>query len=96
MDFECNPTGHVARQHPGTFVEPGGSVSNLIERGVPAGRTFGEMHDSFVDLATRADVPDPIAKIPSMPFMYGAAIVKEVLRSLGILKQPKPETAKCK
>jgi hypothetical protein len=63
-----------------------------IEQYVPAGYTFGEMHDTFVDAATRAGIPDLLANIPSMIPMYGGAVVTEALRTLGILEQPTPPT----
>ena len=75
---------------PDTLVEEGGPVSRFIENHVPAGRTFGEMHDRFVDVATKSGIPDWLANIPSMIPAYGAAVGKEVLRSLGILEQPTP------
>ena len=81
---------------PGTPVPPGGSVSNFVERGVPAGYTFGAMHDAFVDQVTNAGWPDLLVNIPSMPFVYGAAVLTEILRSLGILEQPRPESVPCK
>jgi len=80
---------------PDTPVLPGGPVSEFIEQYVPAGYTFGEMHDAFVDAATRAGIPDPLANIPSMIPTYGAAAVKEIMRSLGIVDQPTPPTS-CK
>jgi RHS repeat-associated protein len=86
--------GFVGR--PGTLVEPGGAVSTLIEMRVPAGYTFGGMHDSFVDMATQAGVPDLLANVPSMPFVYVAAFFTEILRSLGIIDQPEPGSAPCK
>jgi hypothetical protein len=58
---------------------------------VPAGYTFGETHDSFVDAATKAGIPDWLANIPSMGIMYDIALGKEVLRTLGILDQPTPQ-----
>ncbi len=73
-----------------TPVPPRGLVSEFIEKYVPAGYTFGETHDGFVDAATGAGVPDIIANIPSMIPMLGVAIGAEVLRTLGILDQPKP------
>jgi hypothetical protein len=76
-------------------VEPGGPVSQFIEDYVPAGRTFGEMHDSFVDAATSVGIPDWIANYLSMIPLYGAAVGKEVLRTLGILDQP-AQPALCK
>ena len=67
-------------------------VSRFIEDYVPAGRTFGEMHDSFVNAATGAGIPDWLANIPSMTPTYAAAVGKEMLRTLGILDQPTPPT----
>jgi len=67
---------------------PEGVISELIEMGVPAGYTFGEMHDSFVDAATGVGFPDWLVNIPTMPFVYPVAIYKEVLRTFGILDQP--------
>lgn len=72
----------------GSPVVPGDLASRVIEDYVPAGRTFGEIHDTFVDAATRAGVPDWLANVPSMIPMYGVARDIEVLRTLGILKQP--------
>jgi len=73
-----------------SLVEAGGLVSRVIEKYVPAGRTFGEIHDAFVGAAIRAGVPDPLANIPSMIPMFGAAVVTEVLRTVGVLDQPTP------
>jgi RHS repeat-associated protein len=74
-----------------TPIEPGGLISEFIEQYVPAGYTFGEIHDNFVDAATRAGIPDGLANIPSMIPMYTIALDIEVLRTLGILSQPKPQ-----
>jgi RHS repeat-associated protein len=71
-----------------SLVEPGDPISRFIEDYVPAGRTFGERHDSFVDAATSAGIPDWLANIPLMIPTYGGALGKEVLRTLGILDQP--------
>jgi RHS repeat-associated protein len=79
---------------PGTPVPPRGTVSELIEQHVPAGYTFGELHDTFVDIATSAGLPDWLVNIPSMPSVYNIALTVEMLRSLGILEQPSlPEQA---
>ncbi|NJD87716.1 MAG: RHS repeat-associated core domain-containing protein [Betaproteobacteria bacterium] len=80
--------GTVGR--PGTPVPPGGPMSEFIEQWVPAGYTFGEMHDNFVDWATSQAMPDWLANIPSMPLMFGAAVFTEMLRSLGVIPQPTP------
>jgi RHS repeat-associated protein len=75
---------------PDTPVPPRGAVSEFIEQKVPAGYTFGEMHDAFVDAAHSVGIPDALANIPSMIPMYAVAIGTEVLRTLGILNQPTP------
>ncbi|MDE2179976.1 MAG: RHS repeat-associated core domain-containing protein [candidate division NC10 bacterium] len=78
-----------------SLVEPGDPISRFIEDYVPAGRTFGEAHDRFVEAATRGGIPDWMANIPSMIPTYVGALGKEVLRTLGILDQP-PQPALCK
>jgi len=81
-----DPPGVVGR--PETPVPPGGLISEGIEQYVPAGYTFGELHDSFVGMATGAGLPDWLVNIPSMPTVYDLAVTVELLRSLGILEQP--------
>ncbi len=73
-----------------TMVPPGGPISECIEQYVPAGYTFGQLHDAFVGAATGAGFPDWLVNIPSMPSAYRQALITEVLRSLGILEQPSP------
>jgi RHS repeat-associated protein len=73
-----------------TIVPPGGSVSEFIEQNVPAGYTFGQMHDAFVDIATSSGLPDWLINIPSMSFIYDKALFVEMLRTLEILEQPSP------
>ncbi|OGQ95296.1 MAG: hypothetical protein A2521_03975 [Deltaproteobacteria bacterium RIFOXYD12_FULL_57_12] len=81
----------VGREGEHSLVVPGDQTSRFIEDYVPAGRTFGEIHDSFVNAAVGAGVPDIIANIPSMIPMFAIALGTEVLRTLGILDQPTPE-----
>ena len=80
------------------FFEPGDLITQSVEDYVPAGRTFGELHDSFVGIATAAGLPDWLVNIPSMPTAYNAALTVEMLRSLGILEHPTPpeQTSPCK
>jgi RHS repeat-associated protein len=75
---------------PYTIVPPEGPVSEFIEQDMPAGYTFGEMHDSFVGAATKAGIPDWLVNIPSMIPAYEAALATEVLRTVGVLNQPTP------
>ena len=55
---------------------------------MPAGYTFGVMHDNFVDAAVGAGIPDWLANIPTMIPVFAASVVTEVLRTLGIIEQP--------
>jgi hypothetical protein len=84
--------GFVGRRD--TPVPPGGAVSEFIEQDVPAGYTFGMMHDSFVGFtAPDGSAPwrDWLTNIPSMVPVYGIALVTEGLRTVGILDQPTPQ-----
>ncbi|MHA7602763.1 RHS repeat-associated core domain-containing protein, partial [Alicycliphilus sp. T452] len=73
-----------------TPIAPGGLVSRLIEDYVPAGRTFGETHDSLVDALHAGGVPDLLANVPSMIPAFVMAVGIEALRTLGIIDQPTP------
>ena len=64
------------------FVPPGGLVSKAIEHCVPAGRTFGELHDTKVDDLSSKGVPDWRANIPTMPETYWEAIKQEGGKSM--------------
>lgn len=67
----------------GTFVEEGGLVSVIISDFVPAGHTFAENHDAFVDWAVNeAGIPDLFANVPSMPFVYIVSFVEEIFDSI--------------
>jgi hypothetical protein len=61
--------------HP--FVPTGGPISKMIEHCVPAGRTFGLLHDAEVDRLIALGVPDKQANIPTMWPMYMAAVQQE-------------------
>lgn len=90
------PPGVVGRDK--TIVPPGGPVSEFVERYLPAGYTFGQMHDSFVGWATMAGFPDWRVNKPSMYPMYWAAVAVEMLRAFEKLPQPSPpeEATPCK
>jgi len=66
--------------HP--LVPPGGFVSKAIEHCVPAGRTFGQLHDAKVDELLSQGVPDLMANIPTMPGVYVEAFKQEGGKSL--------------
>ncbi len=55
---------------------------------MPAGYTFGVMHDNFVGAAVGAGIPDWLANIPTMIPVFVVSVATEVLRSLGIIGQP--------
>lgn len=59
------------------FVSPGGLISKAIEHCVPAGRTFGQIHDAKVDDLRSQGVPDWKANIPTMPEAYWEAVKQE-------------------
>jgi RHS repeat-associated protein len=75
---------------PDTVVPPYGWASEFIEKYVPAGYTFGQFHDAFVDIATQAGKSDKLVNFPSMLPMYWGAQIIEIFRSMGILGQPIP------
>ncbi|MFZ5495395.1 MAG: RHS repeat-associated core domain-containing protein [Verrucomicrobiota bacterium] len=67
----------------GTIVEPGGLASVIIEDFVPAGHTFAQNHDAFVDWAVNeAGIPDEFANVPTMPFVYIVSFVEEIFNSI--------------
>jgi RHS repeat-associated protein len=68
------------RGHP--IVPPGGVISRTIEQCVPAGRTFGQIHDARVEQLVNQGVPDWRANIPTMPGAYRDAVVQETSISL--------------
>jgi RHS repeat-associated protein len=78
--------GQVGRA--GSIVPPQGTISEFIEKYIPAGYSFGQNHDAFVDWATSKGVPDGIANIPSMIPLYLYSLKLEVSRSLGLAPQP--------
>ncbi|MEQ1723677.1 MAG: RHS repeat-associated core domain-containing protein [Pseudobdellovibrio sp.] len=80
--------GKVGREK--TPVEPGGPISESMEKYMPAAYTFGQMHDGFVDWAKSKGAPDWLINIPSMAPLYYTAVTVEAYRSIGILKQPQP------
>jgi RHS repeat-associated protein len=62
-------TYYVGRDgHP--LVRTGGLVSKAIEHCVPAGRTFGKLHDAKVDELTAIGISDKDANIPTMLPMF--------------------------
>ena len=71
--------------HP--IVPPGGPISRFEEQCVPAGRTFGQIHDARVDLLTSQGVPHWRANVPTMPGAYLDAARQEMINSLQDLER---------
>ncbi len=69
--------------------EPGDAIPNFIERYIPAGRTMAEIHDPLVARLRSAGIPDWLANVPSMLPSYLMAVGLEILRSVGIVDQPR-------
>lgn len=66
------------------IVPPKGTISQFIEKYIPAGYTFGKLHDDYLDVASEEGLSDWMMNIPSMPSMYAGAVFTEVFRTLGI------------
>ena len=64
------------------IVWPGGPISRFIEQCVPAGRTFGKIHDDRYDEMISKGVPEWRANIPTMPGAYLDAVRQETGNSL--------------
>ena len=80
----------------GTIIPTRGLVSNFIEDHVPAGYTFGQIHDELVrHQRDGKGYPDWLVNIPTFGFAYTAAVGVEILRSLGKLDQPQPSVDYC-
>ena len=76
-DWDDRETIYIVGKDGNPFVSPGSPISKLFEHCVPAGRTFGQIHDQRVEQLTKGGVPDWKANIPSMPGAYMEAVTKE-------------------
>lgn len=63
------------------LVWPSSPISQFIEHCVPAGRTFGLLHDATVDKLRELGVPDWLANVPTMSLMYLEAVRQESVNS---------------
>lgn len=81
LDWYRQPGQDYVVGRPDTFVPEGGWISRIIENHVPAGRTFGEIHDALVDERTKAGFPDWLTNVETMPYAYAQAVLKETERS---------------
>jgi len=77
------------------LVPTGGTISRFIENWLPAGRTFGLMHDEWVGYVSEdMGLSDPVFNIPSMPGLYIHAVGHEATRSLKEISQTVTEWLK--
>lgn len=81
----------VGRENSG-LVEPGKGIGAFIDDYIPAGHTFGTIHDEVVDTLHHGGLPDLMINIPTMPIMYFLAIVAELDNSVNKLKGKKPQS----
>ena len=75
--WDDTTTEYVVGRNGHPLVYPGGAVSMAIEHCVPAGRTFGIIHDAKVDRLRAEGVSDLRANLPTMPGAYVEAFKKE-------------------
>lgn len=78
-----------------SIVEPGKGVGKFIDDHVPAGHTFGSLHDAAVDVYLKEGYPDWLVNIPTMPSYYWEAIVNETTDSILNLFGKKPRGDSC-
>jgi RHS repeat-associated protein len=73
---------YVVGREGSNLVATGKGVGKFIDNYVPAGHTFGTLHDSLVDMGTEAGLPDWLINVPTMPGMYALAFYIEANNSL--------------
>jgi RHS repeat-associated protein len=73
-----------------SFVAPGKGIGKFIDDYVPAGHTFGSLHDALVDMGLEAGLPDWLINIPTMPGVYVLAVGTEIDNSLYEIFQKEP------
>lgn len=78
-----------------SIVEPGKGLGKFIDDYVPAGHTFGSLHDPAVDAYLKAGYPDWLVNIPTMPSYYWEAVVNETADIILKLFGKKPRSDSC-
>ena len=74
------PEGHdYVAGRDDTVVEPEGIFGAFIDDHLPGGHTFAVNHDNFVGTAVSAGVPDVVANVPSMPWIYVTSFSQEAV-----------------
>ena len=80
--FRPNDDPYVVGRENSGLVEPGKGIGKIIDDYVPAGHTFGTLHDTLVDMGLSAGLPDWLINIPTMLGMYVLAVGTELDNSL--------------
>ena len=78
-----------------SIVEPGKGFGKFIDNYVPAGHTFGSLHDAGVNAYLNEGYPDWLVNIPTMPSYYWEALVNETADSIVKLLGKKPGSDSC-
>ncbi|RFC35886.1 MAG: RHS repeat-associated core domain-containing protein [Candidatus Nitrotoga sp. SPKER] len=78
-----------------SIVEPGKGLGKFIDDYVPAGHTFGSLHDPAIDAYLKEGYPDWLVNIPTMPSYYWEAVVNETADSILKLFGKKPRSDSC-
>lgn len=81
---------YVVGRRGSRLVAPGKGIGKFIDDYIPAGHTFGTIHDEVVDTLHHGGLPDLMINIPTMPIMYMLAIIAELDNSINKLKGKKP------
>lgn len=86
------PTSHpyVVGREGSDLVEPGKGIGKFIDDYVPAGHTFGTLHDALVDTGHEIGLPDWLINTTTMPGVYVLAVNNEISNSLRKLLGEKP------
>jgi len=79
----------------GSIVEPGKGVGKIIDDYVPAGHTFGSLHDAEVGAYLKQGYPDWLVNIPTMPSYYIQAFAYETADTILKLFGKKPPGDSC-
>jgi RHS repeat-associated protein len=88
--FRPKADPYVVGRENNQLVEPGKGIGKFIDDYVPAGHTFGTLHDDLVDMGRGAGLPDGLINIPTMLGMYVLAVGTELDNSLYKLFRKKP------
>lgn len=78
----ADPHPYTVGRDGSILVETGKGVGAFIDNYVPAGHTFGTIHDATVAAGQQLGIPDVIVNIPTMPGTYLLAVGVEIQNSI--------------